>query len=163
MITLICLAYMKDPRAQCTIRRIGDLQDNHLVLACFGHRAAYMVMRALHLRDVEHSSWNSLLVEFYRMSVGMSPFSDRSDLSALPIHSGQELSCCHPKRFETQRATCNKTRFGPTFQTLCSAHNLPRRCGVPCVRLSLSTPIRNRQGRSHDPPSRSSAKRCCSG
>jgi hypothetical protein len=74
MRNLTCLAYMKDPHAQCTIRRIGDLQDNRLILACYGHRAAYMVMRALHLRDVEHSSWNSLLVEFYRMSVGMFRF-----------------------------------------------------------------------------------------
>jgi hypothetical protein len=71
---LIYLAYMKDPHAQCTIRRIGDLQDSRVILACYGHRAAYMVMRALHLRDVEHSSWNSLLVEFYRMSIGMSRF-----------------------------------------------------------------------------------------
>ena len=65
------VAYMQNPDAKCTVGRAGDLHDNDLILQCFGHRAAYMVMRALHLRDVEHSSWNSLLVEFYRMSVGI--------------------------------------------------------------------------------------------
>jgi acyl-CoA oxidase len=64
------LAYLQDPDAKCRVNRVGDLRNNDLILKCFGHRAAYMVMRALHLRDVEHSSWNSLLVEFYRMSVG---------------------------------------------------------------------------------------------
>jgi len=61
---------MQNADAKCTVSRVGDLQNNQLILACFGHRAAYMVLRALHLRDVEHSSWNSLLVEFYRMSLG---------------------------------------------------------------------------------------------
>lgn len=69
--SLMSTAYMKNPDAKCTIHRIGDLLDNRLILACYGHRAAYMVMRALYLRDVEHSSWNSLLVEFNRMSVGI--------------------------------------------------------------------------------------------
>jgi hypothetical protein len=66
------IAYMQNPEAKCTVRRIGDLRSNKLILDCFGHRAAYMVMRAVYLRDVEHSTWNSLLVEFYRMSVGTS-------------------------------------------------------------------------------------------
>jgi hypothetical protein len=64
------VAYIQNPEAKCSVRRVGDLRNNELIVQCFGHRAAYMVMRALHLRDVEHSSWNSLLVEFYRMSVG---------------------------------------------------------------------------------------------
>jgi hypothetical protein len=62
---------MRDPEAKCTVQRAGDLLDNELVLHCFSRRAAYMVVRALYLRDVEHRSWNSLLVEFYRMSVGI--------------------------------------------------------------------------------------------
>src|SRR5208282_3238657 len=66
------IAYMQNPEAKCNVRRIGDLRNNEFILECFGHRAAYMVMRAVYLRDVEHSSWNSLLVEFYRMSVGTS-------------------------------------------------------------------------------------------
>jgi acyl-CoA oxidase len=65
------IAYMQNPEAKCRVRRVGDLRTNEFFLECFGHRAAYMVMRALHLRDIEHSSWNSLLVEFYRMSVGI--------------------------------------------------------------------------------------------
>jgi len=64
---------MKNPGAKCPVRRIGDLRNNELLLQCFGHRAAYMVEHARHLRDIEHRSWNSLLVEFYRMSVGTSP------------------------------------------------------------------------------------------
>jgi hypothetical protein len=63
---------MHDPEAKCAVERAGDLRDNQSILQCFGHRAAYMVTRALYLRDVEHRSWNSLLVEFYRMSVGIS-------------------------------------------------------------------------------------------
>jgi acyl-CoA oxidase len=63
-------AYIANPDAKCSVSYIGDLRSNDVLLQCFGHRAAYMVTRALHLRDVEHCSWNSLLVEFYRMSVG---------------------------------------------------------------------------------------------
>lgn len=61
---------MKDTNVKCNVKRAGDLHNNELFIECFGHRAAYLVMRVLHLRDVEHRSWNSLLVEFYRMSVG---------------------------------------------------------------------------------------------
>lgn len=63
---------MQNPDAKCSVRRNGDLRNKGLILECFGHRAAYLVMRAVHLRDVEHCTWNSLLVEFYRMSVGTS-------------------------------------------------------------------------------------------
>src|SRR5947207_9211480 len=63
---------MQNPDAKCTVRRNGDLRNNRVILECFGHRAAYMVMRSIHLRDIEHRSWNSLLVEFHRMSVGTS-------------------------------------------------------------------------------------------
>ena len=61
---------MRDPDAKCTVQWTGDLLDKELILRAFGHRAAYMVARALYLRDVEHRTWNSLLVEFYRMSIG---------------------------------------------------------------------------------------------
>jgi len=72
-LSVLISAYMKNPGAKCPVRRIGDLRNNELLLQCFGHRAAYMVEHARHLRDIEHRSWNSLLVEFYRMSVGTSP------------------------------------------------------------------------------------------
>jgi len=89
---------MQDPDVKCSVDRIGDLRNNELILECFGHRAAYMVMRALYLRDVEHSSWNSLLVEFYRMSVGMSSHTMFLIRSALSIHPCQELPFSDRKR-----------------------------------------------------------------
>jgi len=61
---------MRDPDVKCSVKHSGDLHNNEIFVELFGHRAAYLVMRALYLRDVEHRNWNSLLVEFYRMSVG---------------------------------------------------------------------------------------------
>src|SRR5438045_460208 len=66
-------AYMQNSNVKCSVRYTGDLRGSSVILQCFGHRAAYLVLRALHLRDVEHRSWNSLLVEFNRMSVGNRP------------------------------------------------------------------------------------------
>jgi len=131
---------MRDPTAKCTVQRAGDLRDNHLVLQCFGHRAAYMVMRALYLRDVEHRSWNSLLVEFYRMSVGTrKTVLPILILSALPVHSCQKL----PVRTRTRSrgSTCNQARPGTTFPSICSSHYLARRIRVPGLRIRIGTTI----------------------
>lgn len=59
------VAYFKDP----FFKYKGNIQDPHYLLRLFGHRAAYAVSQVLRRRDQEKESWNSLLQEFYRMSV----------------------------------------------------------------------------------------------
>ena|SRR5277367_2086612 len=131
---------MRDPEAKCTVQRAGDLLDNELILRCFGHRAAYMVVRALYLRDVEHRSWNSILVEFYRMSVGISSsHSNWLTLSTLPVYPCQEL--LDRTRTRSRGPTCNQTRPRTTFPPICSSYYLSRRIGIPGLRIHIGTTI----------------------
>lgn len=62
--------YAKDPY----FRLKGDIQDGDYLVRLFGHRAAYAVSQVLRRRDQEKESWNSLLQEFYRMSIAHCQF-----------------------------------------------------------------------------------------
>lgn len=62
--------YSKDPH----FRVKGNITDGDFLLRLFGHRAAYAVSQVLRRRDQEKESWNSLLQEFYRMSVAHCQF-----------------------------------------------------------------------------------------
>ncbi|BFZ55957.1 hypothetical protein PYCC9005_002998 [Savitreella phatthalungensis] len=59
------LNYRNDPHFKVK----GTIQQGQYLLRLFGHRAAYQVSQVLRRRDQERESWNSLLQEFYRMSV----------------------------------------------------------------------------------------------
>lgn len=62
--------YQKDPFFKVK----GNIQDGDFLVRLFGHRAAYAVAQVLRRRDQEKESWNSLLQEFYRMSVAHCQF-----------------------------------------------------------------------------------------
>ncbi|GAA5858811.1 hypothetical protein JCM8547_004998 [Rhodosporidiobolus lusitaniae] len=66
--------YLADPKATAQVEKPSDLSDPQFFITAFGHRAAYLVGNALHKRDVQKRSWNSLLVDFYRCSVAHSQY-----------------------------------------------------------------------------------------
>lgn len=65
------MQFLRDPDYQC---RLEDIYDISSVIRMYGHRAAYMVLQLQKQRDVEKASWNSLLVDFYKLSVAHCQF-----------------------------------------------------------------------------------------
>lgn len=50
------------------------LNSDDALVAAFGRRAAHMTFEALNLRDTEKQSWNSLLVDFWRVATAHSHY-----------------------------------------------------------------------------------------
>ncbi|SDA02894.1 BZ3500_MvSof-1268-A1-R1_Chr11-1g03206 [Microbotryum saponariae] len=68
------LRYISDPEAKASAKYAGDLADPEFFIQAFGHRAAYLTATALRKRDIERRTWNSLLIDIFRMSVAHSQF-----------------------------------------------------------------------------------------
>lgn len=69
------LQYLANPDATAKIDSSADLKDPKLFVRAFGQRAAYLTGVALHKRDVQKRSWNSLLSDIHRMSYVLCHFS----------------------------------------------------------------------------------------
>ncbi|GAA5907562.1 hypothetical protein JCM6882_004411 [Rhodosporidiobolus microsporus] len=65
--------YVANPSAKAAFSSANEFTPSFFVDA-FGHRAAYLTGHALHKRDVQRASWNSLLVDIFRMSVAHSQY-----------------------------------------------------------------------------------------
>ena len=63
------IEYLVNYRSDPHFKVKGTIQQGPYLLRLFGHRAAYQVAQVLRRRDQLKESWNSLLQEFYRMSV----------------------------------------------------------------------------------------------
>ncbi len=66
--------YLKNREATASIRFVGDLYDPIFFTRAFGHRAAYLVEKTLHLRDQARRSFNSLQVEIFNCSKAHSEY-----------------------------------------------------------------------------------------
>lgn len=66
--------YIKDRDAKAQLQFSGDLKSPAFFLKAFGHRAAYLVGNTVRRRDIERRSWNSLLVDMFRLSKAHSEY-----------------------------------------------------------------------------------------
>jgi len=66
--------YIKNVDAKCAVKYSGDFHNPQMLVDAFGHRAAYLIGTAVRKRDIEKRTWNSILVELYRVSMAHSQF-----------------------------------------------------------------------------------------
>jgi acyl-CoA oxidase len=69
--TTIFHTYLKKQDVGCAFDILGSDED---LVAAFAWRASYLTFQALQHRDVEKKSWNSLLVDFWRLSTAHSEY-----------------------------------------------------------------------------------------
>ncbi|KAI8099421.1 uncharacterized protein BX664DRAFT_289521 [Halteromyces radiatus] len=60
--------YLGQRQSQCSVVEADDFTNPETLLMIFKYRVAFMVEQAVQGLDVEHRSWNDMLVEIYRIS-----------------------------------------------------------------------------------------------
>lgn len=60
--------YLANPKARSPFASVHDLSNPEALLTAFKFRAAFLIEKAVHAIDVEHVTWNDMLVEIYRIS-----------------------------------------------------------------------------------------------
>lgn len=66
--------YLRDRDAVCPVKHVGDFHDKSIITTAFGQRAAHLIATTVEKRDRERKTWNSLLVDQYRISVAHCQF-----------------------------------------------------------------------------------------
>src|SRR3954470_5926789 len=62
------IQYLNDPNHVCSAASPLDFKNPEFQLRAFGHRAAFLIANAIDQIDNQKKSWNSMLVEIYRIS-----------------------------------------------------------------------------------------------
>ncbi|GAA6040376.1 hypothetical protein JCM8097_007586 [Rhodosporidiobolus ruineniae] len=78
--------YLKDPSATASIASSADLHDPAFFVRAFGFRAAYLVGTAVHKRDKQKRSWNSLLCDIFRCSTAHAQYYLVSNFAEAVMH-----------------------------------------------------------------------------